>query len=63
MTSLELCKKFISLNDEQKLAVISTLDNIKETPAEILSGLRWLYEMSKTETAEKMFEEYIESLN
>lgn len=62
MDTETVLKKFINLNDEQKLAVIQKLDNIKEYPAEVIYGLKWLYEMSKTETQEKMLE-YIKSIN
>lgn len=55
MNTDEVLRKFIELPDNQKLAVINKLENNKETPAVMLSGLRWLYEMSKTETIEAMY--------
>lgn len=56
MSTEDTLKLFIKLNDEQKLEVIRKLENIKETPAEIISGLKMIHELSKEKTVQAMYE-------
>ena len=55
MTTDKLLKEFINLTDKQKKAVINKLNNDKNTPDELLSGLNWLYELSKSKTKKAMY--------
>lgn len=55
METNKIIKNFISLPDNQKLAVINKLNNNKNTPSELISGLNWLYELSKTKTKKAIY--------
>jgi hypothetical protein len=55
MSTDKLLKEFISLTDKQKKAVINKLNNDKNTPSELVSGLNWLYELSKSKTKKAMY--------
>ena len=56
MNTNQILKKFLNLNDRQKLEVIRKLEQNKELPFEISEGLNYLYQMSKHETKKAMFE-------
>lgn len=51
----ELLKTFINLTDDQKISVINKLNNNKNTPAELISSLKWLHELSKTKTKDAIY--------
>lgn len=57
MRAIDLTSVFIKMTDEQKAAVIRKLDANPATPAELLSGLRWLAALSTEQLKNQLFEE------